>query len=139
MQDTQKTWVQSLGWEDPLEEETATHSSILAWRIPWAEEPGRLPCMESQRDSMSPQESPQLHTAHSIPPSVNSSALTFHWILAQIFFLLQAFLLCLLPSPCLIDIFLTSRSVCEIRLKSLGPLFFSIICSIPVFLIITLL
>ena len=84
-------------------------------------------------------ESPQLHTAHSIPPSVNSSALTFHWILALIFFLLQAFLLCLLPSPCLIDIFLTSRSVCEIRLKSLGPLFFSIICSIPVFLIITLL
>ena len=35
-------WVQSLSWEDPLEEETATHSSILAWRTPWAEEPGRL-------------------------------------------------------------------------------------------------
>ena len=31
----QETWVQSLGWEDPLEKETATHSSILAWRIPW--------------------------------------------------------------------------------------------------------
>ena len=39
---TQETWVRSLGWEDPLEEETATHSSILAWRIPWTEEPGRL-------------------------------------------------------------------------------------------------
>ena len=34
------TWVQSLGWEDPLEKEMATHSSILAWRIPWTEEPG---------------------------------------------------------------------------------------------------
>ena len=36
----QKTWVQSLGQEDPLEEDTATHSSILAWRIPWTEKPG---------------------------------------------------------------------------------------------------
>ena len=35
----QETWVQSLSWEDPLEEEMATHSSILAWRIPWAKEP----------------------------------------------------------------------------------------------------
>ena len=35
-------WVQSLGWEDPLEEGTATHSSILAWRTPWIEEPGGL-------------------------------------------------------------------------------------------------
>ena len=41
--------VQSLGWEDPLEEDMATHSSILAWRIPWTEEPGGLPFMESQR------------------------------------------------------------------------------------------
>ena len=38
----QKTWVQSLGWEDTLEEEMATHSSILAWEIPWTEEPGGL-------------------------------------------------------------------------------------------------
>ena len=38
----QETWVQSLDWENPLEEGTATHSSILAWRIPWTEEPGRL-------------------------------------------------------------------------------------------------
>ena len=36
----QDTWVQSLGWEDTLEKEMATHSSILAWRIPWTEEPG---------------------------------------------------------------------------------------------------
>ena len=38
----QETQVQSLGWEDPLEDGMATHSSILAWRIPWTEEPGRL-------------------------------------------------------------------------------------------------
>ena len=38
----QKTWVQSLGQEDPMEKGIATHSSILAWRIPWTEEPGRL-------------------------------------------------------------------------------------------------
>ena len=38
----QETWVQSLGWEDPLEKEMATHSSILAWKIPWTEEPGGL-------------------------------------------------------------------------------------------------
>ena len=38
----QETWVQSLGWEDPLEEGMATHSSIIAWRIPWIEEPGGL-------------------------------------------------------------------------------------------------
>ena len=44
-----ETWVQSLGWEDLLEKGTATQPSILAWRIPWTEEPGRLPCMGSQR------------------------------------------------------------------------------------------
>ena len=42
VQETQETWVQFLVWEDPLEEEMATHSSILAWRIPWAGEPGGL-------------------------------------------------------------------------------------------------
>ena len=45
----QETWVRSLGWEDPLEEGMATHSSILAWTIPWTKEPGRLQSMESQR------------------------------------------------------------------------------------------
>ena len=39
---TLEIWVRSLGWEDPLEKGTATHSSILAWRIPWTEEPGGL-------------------------------------------------------------------------------------------------
>ena len=45
----QKTWVQSLGWEDPLEEGMATHSSILAWKISWTVELGRLLSMGSQR------------------------------------------------------------------------------------------
>ena len=45
----QETWVRSLGWEDPLEKEMATHSSTLAWRIPWTEEPGGLQSTESQR------------------------------------------------------------------------------------------
>ena len=47
MQELQETWVQSLGWKDPLEEGMATHSSLLAWRIPWTEEPGRLQSMGS--------------------------------------------------------------------------------------------
>jgi len=44
-----ETWVQSLGWKDPLEEDMATHSSILAWRIPWTEETGGLQSMGLQR------------------------------------------------------------------------------------------
>ena len=43
-----ETWVQSLGWDDPLEEEKATLSSILAWEIPWTEEPGREQSVGSQ-------------------------------------------------------------------------------------------
>ena len=49
MQKTQEMQVRSLGQEDPLEEETATHSSILAWEIPWTEEPGRFQSIGSQR------------------------------------------------------------------------------------------
>ena len=45
----QETWVQFLGWEDALEKGMASHSSILAWRIPWTEEPGRLKSMGSKR------------------------------------------------------------------------------------------
>ena len=48
MQEPQERWVQFLGWEAPLEEEMATHSSILAWKIPWTEEPGGLRSMWSQ-------------------------------------------------------------------------------------------
>ena len=66
----QKTQVQSLGWEDPLEKEMAAHSSILAWKIPWTEEPGRLPSMGWQRvrhdwaTSLSP---PSWASSHPIP------------------------------------------------------------------------
>ena len=49
VQEIQETWIQSLGREDPLEEEMATHSSILARKIPWTEEPGGLWSTESQR------------------------------------------------------------------------------------------
>ena len=45
-----ETWVRSLDWEDPLEEGMATHSSILAWRIPWTEEPGGLQSIGLQTD-----------------------------------------------------------------------------------------
>ena len=46
---TWENWVRSLGWEDLLEKKMAPHSSILAWKIPWTEEPGRLQSMGSQR------------------------------------------------------------------------------------------
>ena len=49
LQAMQETWVQSLGQEDPLEKKLAPHSSTLAWKIPWTEEPGRLQSMGSQR------------------------------------------------------------------------------------------
>ena len=49
MKETQKTWVQFLGWEDPLEGEIATHSNFLAWTVPWTEEPVGLQSIESQR------------------------------------------------------------------------------------------
>ena len=51
----QETWVRFLGWEDALEKEMATHSSILAWRFPWTEEPGRLLSMGSQESDMTEQ------------------------------------------------------------------------------------
>ena len=50
MQETQEMWVGSLGQEDPLEKGMAIHSNILAWKIPWTEEPGRLPSMGLQED-----------------------------------------------------------------------------------------
>ena len=49
VQELQEMWVQSLSWEDRLEKGMATHSSILAWRIPWTEEPGGLQSIGSQR------------------------------------------------------------------------------------------
>ena len=52
MQETWETCVQSLGWEDTLEKEMATHSSVLAWEVPWTEEPGGLQSMGSQESDM---------------------------------------------------------------------------------------
>ena len=49
MQETQETWLRSMGGKDPLEEEMAIHSGILAWKIPWTEEPGGLRSMGSPR------------------------------------------------------------------------------------------
>ena len=49
LHEMQETWVRSLGWDDPLEKEMATHASILAWKIPWTEEPGRLQSTGSQK------------------------------------------------------------------------------------------
>ena len=49
MQETQETWFRTLGWEVLLEKEMATHSNILAWKIPWTEEPGGLRSTGSQR------------------------------------------------------------------------------------------
>ena len=60
-----ETWVRSLGWEDPLEEGMATHSSILAGRMPWTEEPGGL-------QSVGPQSRPQLSAAQLTTPSHQS-------------------------------------------------------------------
>ena len=56
----QEMWVQSLGGEDPLEEEMVTHSSILVWEIPWTEEPGGLQSIELQESGTS--ESTHTHT-----------------------------------------------------------------------------
>ena len=50
----QETWVQSLGWDDPLEKETANHSSILTWEIPWTEDPGGLQSMGSKKSHTIP-------------------------------------------------------------------------------------
>ena len=58
-----ETWVRSLGWKDPLKEGMATHSSILAWRIPWTEEPGGLQSIGLQRARH------DLATKHSTAPA----------------------------------------------------------------------
>ena len=50
VQETEEMQIKSLGWDDPLEEEMATHSSIVAWKIPWTEAPGGLQSLESQTE-----------------------------------------------------------------------------------------
>ena len=65
MQETLEMWVQSLGWEDPQEQEMAPHSSLLAWEIPWAEEPGGLQSIGLQivrHDLATKPPPPQMHS-----------------------------------------------------------------------------
>ena len=71
----QETWVQSLGREDPLEEGMATPSSILAWRIPWAEEPDGLQSMGSQRVG----HDVATEHAHTLPIASSSSKTLIRW------------------------------------------------------------
>ena len=61
MQETQEMLLPSLGQEDPLEEEMATHSNILAWKIPWTEEPGRLPVQGITKESETNEHTHALH------------------------------------------------------------------------------
>ena len=83
MPEMQETLVQFLGRDDPLEEEMATHSSILAWRIPWAEEPGRLQSMGVTKSWMllSVHEVASLFTSMQCPPPSLSpkQVLTFYF------------------------------------------------------------
>ena len=70
----QETWVQSLNQEDPLEEETATHSSILAWEIPWMEEPSGLQSMLLQESQTQLSDSTSMTISTKMPPQLDSSA-----------------------------------------------------------------
>ena len=79
----QETWVQSLGQEDPLEKGMAIHSSILAWRIPWTEKPGRLQFIGSKELDMTKTSTfshrfalmpGHIHTMHSLTPQISSVA-----------------------------------------------------------------
>ena len=72
-----ETWVQSLGWEDPLGKEMATHSSILAWRIPWMEEPSGLQSTGSQRVGNNRATSLHFTSLHS--PLSSISLMSFPW------------------------------------------------------------
>ena len=73
----QELWVWSLGQEDPLEKEMATPSSILAWRIPWTEEPGRLQCMESQESDTTERLSASVQAGQLLWPVAAAWAATF--------------------------------------------------------------
>ena len=85
----QETWVWSLGWENPLEKEMATHSSILPWEIPWTEEPGRLQSMELQRAGQDlatkQQQQPRKHYQY-LSPTFQLSGIPEHSGYPRIFF-----------------------------------------------------
>ena len=67
----QKNWVRSLCWEDPLEKEMATHSSTLAWEVPWTEEPGGIQSLGSQSDPMN-HSMPGLPVHHQTPEFIQT-------------------------------------------------------------------
>ena len=73
-----ETWVRSLGWGDPLEEGMATHSSILAWRIPWTEEPGGLQFIELQRIEHDSSDLAHVHTFYTLETLYISCIAFFH-------------------------------------------------------------
>ena len=80
----EETQVPSLGWEDPLEKEMATHSSILAWKIPWAKEPGGLQSMGSQSwTRLSDFTSLGLKTETSRNKTATTRKLTKRWVVAH--------------------------------------------------------
>ena len=83
MQEMQETRVRSLGGENSMEEEMATHSSILAWRIPWTEEPGELQFMGLQRDSIRTQSCPSLLLTQFSFPSFLQQLLSRFYVLRQ--------------------------------------------------------
>ena len=90
----QETWVQSLGQEDPLEKGMATHSSILAWRIPWTEQSGRLWSMESQRvghnwSALAHKCSPYISTRQKCLMHSSSLILSFHRMNSGEYLLIQ--------------------------------------------------
>ena len=72
----QETWVRPLGWEDPLQKEMATHSSILAWRILWTEEPGGLLSMGSQRAG---HDNSNLARMHALEKAMAAHSSTLAW------------------------------------------------------------
>ena len=83
----QESWVWSLGQEDPLEKKMATHSSILSWRIPWTEEPGRLPSIGSQRVRYSGATHfhfPRSYTRYRRKAGLNTGCLTLHCVLSDV-------------------------------------------------------
>ena len=82
MQEMQETLVQLLGGEDPLEEEMATHSSILAWRIPWTEEPDRLQSIGSQSQTQLKLLTMHYHT---VPGTLLFHSKRYLWILITLF------------------------------------------------------
>ena len=98
-----ETWIGSLGWEDPLEEGVATHSSILAWRIPWTEEPGGLQSVGSQES-----DTPEWLSTHSNHPSQVGWDIWWPWSNVVIFWSLRSFLETSLINGCWLSIPLNS-------------------------------